>query len=180
MEIRVSADAGLTSGRLTWDSGGAVCALGRAGVRADKREGDGATPVGCFRLKRVFYRPDRLAAPVTGLPRQALDPGMGWCDDPAHPDYNRPVRLPHAASCERMWRDDSLYDVVVELGHNDDPPLPGMGSAIFLHVAKPDYAGTEGCVALALADLLAVLAVCRPGDRLMVDAPAGSHYPAGL
>jgi L,D-peptidoglycan transpeptidase YkuD (ErfK/YbiS/YcfS/YnhG family) len=175
MEIRVSAD-----GRLTWDTGRAVCALGRSGIRHDKREGDGATPVGSFTVKRVFYRPDRLAAPATGLPRQALDPAMGWCDDPGHADYNRLVRLPHAASCERMWRDDGVYDVVVELGHNDDPPRPGMGSAIFLHVAKPDYAATEGCVALALGDLLSLLAACHPGDRLTVDVPAGSHYPAGV
>ena len=112
------------------------CALGRGGIRADKREGDGATPTGKFALRRVFYRPDRELPPVTGLEAQPLNPTMGWCDDPAHDDYNRLVQLPHPASCERMWRDDALYDVLAVLGHNDDPPVPGLGSAIFLHPAE--------------------------------------------
>jgi len=135
------------------------CALGKGGVREDKREGDGATPVGRFALREVFYRPDKLSAPVCALPARALRPEDGWCDDLAHPDYNRLVRLPHPARCERMWRDDDCYDLVVPLGYNDDPPVPGLGSAIFLHVARPDYGPTEGCVALARSDLLALLAV---------------------
>ncbi|MFM2043824.1 MAG: hypothetical protein RLY86_2400, partial [Pseudomonadota bacterium] len=113
------------------------CAIGRGGVRADKREGDGGTPVGAFPLRRVLYRPDRLAAPVTGLPVAPIAPDDGWCDDPAHPDYNRPVKRPFPASHEEMWRDDGVYDVVVVLGHNDDPPVAGMGSAVFLHVTRP-------------------------------------------
>jgi L,D-peptidoglycan transpeptidase YkuD (ErfK/YbiS/YcfS/YnhG family) len=164
MDIRVSPDH-----CLAWGGTGVTCALGRGGIRADKREGDGGTPVGCFPLRRVLYRPDRLAPPVTGLEVAALEPDMGWCDDPGHPDYNRPVRLPHPAGCERLWRDDHLYDVIVVLGHNDEPPAPGLGSAIFLHLAKDGYAATEGCVALALPDLLALLRDCRPGDRLCVE-----------
>ncbi|MFA7429292.1 MAG: L,D-transpeptidase family protein [Rhodospirillaceae bacterium] len=145
------------------------CALGKGGLSTEKREGDGATPVGCFPLRRVFYRPDRLAEPpVTGLAVSPLDPADGWCDDPGHPDYNRPVRLPHPARHEVMWRDDGVYDVVVVLGHNDDPPRPGLGSAIFMHVARPGYLPTEGCVALALPDLLEVLKACGPDTRLCV------------
>lgn len=144
------------------------CALGKGGVRpeAEKREGDGATPLGRYPLRRVFYRADRLAAPQTGLPRQALTPQDGWCDDPLDPAYNRLVTLPYAASHEKLWREDPVYDVIVVLGHNDDPPVPGLGSAIFLHVARPDYSGTEGCVALALPDLLALLAVLRPATQI--------------
>lgn len=145
------------------------CALGPAGPRADKREGDGATPVGRFLLRRVLYRPDRLAPPATGLPVGALDPADSWCDDPADPAYNRPVRLPHAARHERLWRDDHVYDVIVVIGHNDDPPVAGLGSAVFVHVARPDYGPTEGCVALALPDLLALLVDARPGDALVVE-----------
>lgn len=145
------------------------CALGRGGIVVDKREGDGGTPVGRFPLRQVFYRPDRLAAPpVTALPVRAIAPTDGWCDAPEDPAYNRPVTLPYPASAETMWREDTLYDVVVVLGHNDDPPVPGRGSCIFLHVARPGYAPTEGCVALALPDLLAVLADCWPGDCLSV------------
>jgi len=144
------------------------CALGRGGVRHVKTEGDGVTPVGCFALRRVLYRADRGPAPGTALPIAALDPADGWCDDPADAHYNRPVRLPHGACAERLWRDDGVYDLIVILGHNDDPPVAGAGSAIFLHVARPGYAPTEGCIALAAADLRAVLAACAPGDRLCV------------
>ncbi|MGE0421528.1 MAG: L,D-transpeptidase [Reyranellaceae bacterium] len=149
------------------------CALGRAGVRADKREGDGATPLGSFALRRLWYRADRLEMPTTrGLVTRAITPGDGWCDDPASADYNRPVVLPHPARHERLWRDDALYDLVVELGYNDGPVVPGAGSAIFLHVARPDYGPTEGCVAIASPDLVRLLATVGPDARLRVTAMA--------
>ena len=146
------------------------CAIGPAGVSADKREGDGATPVGCFQLRRVLYRPDRVARPETVLPVAPLAPEDGWCDDPDDAAYNRPVRLPYAAGHERLWRDDRIYDLIVILGHNDDPPVAGRGSAIFLHVARPDYGPTAGCVALALADLLTLLREADPEARVRVEA----------
>jgi len=146
------------------------CALGKAGLRFEKREGDSATPIGRFPLRRLFYRADRLAAPITRLPLRAITPQDGWCDDPAHEDYNRLISLPHPARHETLWREDGLYDLLVVLGHNDSPPIAGEGSAIFLHLARPDYSGTEGCVALALPDLLAVLADLGPEDRLIVSA----------
>lgn len=160
-------------GTARWGARVLRCALGPAGVRCDKREGDGATPTGRFLLRRVLYRPDRLPAPVTGLPVAALTPEDGWCDDPSDAAYNRPVRLPFPARHERLWRDDGVYDVIVVIGHNDDPPLPGRGSAVFLHVARPDYAPTEGCVALALPDLVAVLVQAKPGDALLVEGETG-------
>lgn len=150
------------------DLGPWPCAIGRGGITKSKREGDGATPVGCWPLRRVLFRPDRVEAPKTRLPVAALSPEDGWCDDPSHADYNKPVRLPFPASHEALWRGDEIYDIIVILGHNDDPPVPGAGSAIFLHVARADYAPTAGCVALALADLRTVLAHVGPGDRLCV------------
>ena len=144
------------------------CALGRAGVSGDKHEGDGTTPSGSFALGRVLYRADRNPPPATELPLRPLDADDGWCDDPADADYNRMVRLAHHARCERLWRDDGVYDVLVVLGHNDSPVRPGRGSAVFLHIARPGYPPTEGCVALATGDLLDVLATCRPGDTLRV------------
>ena len=146
------------------------CALGPTGVIAaeDKREGDGATPLGVWPMRRVLYRPDRGAASVTGLPVDAIREQDGWCDAPGDAAYNQPVTLPYPASAELMWREDELYDIVVILGHNDDPAVPGMGSAIFLHCAKPNYPPTQGCVALARPDLEALLALAQPGDALAV------------
>ncbi|WP_026873241.1 L,D-transpeptidase family protein [Inquilinus limosus] len=155
-------------GWIDWGAGRRACALGRGGVRPDKREGDGATPSGRFPLRRALYRPDRGPAPATALPCAPIAPVDGWCDDPADPAYNRPVRLPHPARHERMWRDDGLYDLVVVIGHNDDPPVAGLGSAVFVHLARPDGGPTEGCVALSRADLLDLLAAAAPGDTLVV------------
>jgi len=145
-----------------------ACALGRNGITQTGYEGDGATPAGIFALRRVLYRADRAAAPDTALPCLPIGPRDGWCDAPAHPAYNRPVRLPFAASAERLWRQDALYDQVVVLGHNDDPVVPGRGSAIFLHVARPDYGPTLGCVALAPGDLRAVLRLAPRGAALQI------------
>lgn len=136
------------------------CALGRGGVKRDKREGDGATPVGSFPLRRLFYRADRIARPHSLLATAALRPTDGWCDDPARAQYNSLVALPFDGRHEKMWRDDALYDIVGVIGYNDSPAVSGLGSAIFLHVAGPDYAPTEGCVALAIDDLIRVLADC--------------------
>ena len=146
------------------------CALGPAGMvaAAGKREGDGATPIGTWPMLRVLYRADRGPPPRTGLPVQAIAPDDGWCDDPADPAYNRPVKLPYPASAERMWREDGVYDLVVVLGHNHDPPAPGLGSAIFLHLARDDYSPTQGCIALARPDLEAVLALAGPGAAVEV------------
>jgi L,D-peptidoglycan transpeptidase YkuD (ErfK/YbiS/YcfS/YnhG family) len=147
------------------------CALGKAGViaAADKREGDNRSPVGVWMIRQVLYRPDVYPnGPTTALPVAAMAPDDGWCDAPGDPAYNRPVKLPYPASAERLWRDDAVYDLVGILAHNDDPPVPGMGSAIFLHLAREDYSGTEGCVALARDDLEALLAMAKPGDAIEI------------
>ncbi len=157
-------------GTATWAGVTFRCALGRAGITSAKAEGDGATPAGRFVMHRGVFRPDRIDPPASPLPFTAIAKTDGWCDAPAHPAYNQPVTLPFAASHEVMWRADHLYDVVVILGHNDDPPRPGDGSAIFLHVAAPDYAVTEGCVALALTDLLTVLATADATSAVTVAA----------
>ena len=132
-------------------------AIGKGGVSDRKREGDGTTPAGLLVLRRVLYRADRISPPACAVPREPLSPDDGWCDDPQHPDYNRMVRLPHEGRHERLWRADAVYDLVGVLGWNDNPVVRGSGSAIFLHVARPDYAPTDGCIALALPDLLALL-----------------------
>ncbi len=151
-----------------WRGRALSCALGRAGVTAAKREGDGATPRGRWPMREVLYRPDRLRRVETALPCRALRENEGWCDEPSDPGYNRRVLLPYRAHSEKLWREDGLYDLVVPLGYNDDPVMPGRGSAIFLHLAREDFAPTEGCVALSLADLLLVLSEARPGSAVLI------------
>ncbi len=133
-------------------------AIGRGGRVLHKQEGDGATPIATLPLRRILYRADRLARPRCAAPCMPLAPHDGWCDDPADRAYNTPVRLPYDARHETLWRPDPLYDLIGILGWNDQPVIRGHGSAIFLHVARPDYSPTEGCIALALPDLLATLA----------------------
>jgi L,D-peptidoglycan transpeptidase YkuD (ErfK/YbiS/YcfS/YnhG family) len=166
MELLVEPAGILTCGAVT-----VRCALGRTGIQPNKREGDGATPAGTFALREIFYRPDRVRQPVSGLPIRALAPHDGWCDDPTCADYNRLVRLPHAGSHERLWRDDALYDVIVVIGYNDAPPVRGLGSAIFLHVAAPGFAPTEGCVAVSLKELEPILAACNAAATIRIMPP---------
>jgi len=158
-----------SDGRLSFAGRQVRCALGRSGVIAAerKREGDGASPLGVWPILRVLYRADRGPAPTTRLLVSAILEDDGWCDAPGDPAYNRPVRLPYPASCERMWREDEVYDIVCVLGHND-PPRAGFGSAIFLHCARPDYRPTEGCIALARADLEALLVLAGPGASIEI------------
>jgi L,D-peptidoglycan transpeptidase YkuD (ErfK/YbiS/YcfS/YnhG family) len=156
------------SGEARWRRRRLRCAIGWGGAVVRKREGDGGTPIGLMPMRAVWFRVDRLAAPSTRLPCGPIAPEDGWCVDPADPNYNRHVRLPYPASCERLWREDGLYDVVVPLGYNDDPAVPGRGSAIFLHVAREGFSPTAGCVALALPDLLAVLREAGPGAGVRV------------
>jgi L,D-peptidoglycan transpeptidase YkuD (ErfK/YbiS/YcfS/YnhG family) len=147
------------------------CSIGRGGARAaaDKREGDGATPLGLWPVRGVLLRPDRVALPAgLSLPWRWIRSDDGWSDGAGDPAYNRPVRHPHGHSAERLWRDDGLYDAIIVLGHNDRPPVPGLGSAIFLHCWR-DGATTEGCVAVARAELLALLPAMSPGDALLID-----------
>lgn len=146
------------------------CILGKGGVRpaVDKREGDGASPLGTWAIRRLLYRPDKGTPPAARLPIQAIAPDDGWCDASGDPAYNQPVKLPYGASCERMWRDDDAYDLVLVLAHNDDPPVAGMGSAIFLHLQQPDGRKTEGCVALTRPDMERLLAMAAPGDAVEI------------
>jgi L,D-peptidoglycan transpeptidase YkuD (ErfK/YbiS/YcfS/YnhG family) len=156
------------SGLAHWGGRRCRCAIGRGGMRQEKHEGDGVSPIGAWPMRRLLYRPDRLTPPRSRLAIAAIAPADGWCDAPGDPRYNQPVALPYPASAEQLWREDSVYDLIVPLGYNDDPVVPGAGSAIFLHVARPDWGPTEGCVALALADLLAVLAEADRSSRVII------------
>jgi len=144
------------------------CRIGRNGIipAADKREGDGCTPAGDWRLRSVFFRADRLDRPLTSLPCRPITRRQGWCDDADHPAYNTLVELPFAASHETFWRQDGAYDVIVVMGYNDDPVVPHRGSAIFFHCLAEGQTETAGCVAIHRDDMLQILAML-PADTVM-------------
>jgi L,D-peptidoglycan transpeptidase YkuD (ErfK/YbiS/YcfS/YnhG family) len=146
----------------------AAVALGRSGIRADKREGDGATPRGRFHPLRVWWRSDRGARPRTLLPVRRIGAGDAWCEDPADRRYNRPIRLADGEAGDRLWRADHLYDLVIELDHNTRPRIAGRGSAIFIHVARPGLLPTAGCVALPSPTLRRLLARTSRKTRIKI------------
>jgi L,D-peptidoglycan transpeptidase YkuD (ErfK/YbiS/YcfS/YnhG family) len=144
-------------------------ALGRTGIKVNKREGDGATPRGMFRLKRLWWRADRHPRPPTLLPVRRITGADGWCEDPTDRRYNQPVKLPPGAKADRLKRDDRLYDFIVEIDHNTRPRVAGRGSAVFIHVARPAFGPTAGCVALTLPSLRRLLARLSPRTKIMVE-----------
>jgi L,D-peptidoglycan transpeptidase YkuD (ErfK/YbiS/YcfS/YnhG family) len=166
------------TGALTLSVGGLTvpCVIGKGGIRpaSDKREGDGATPLGRWAVRGVLLRPDRIRLDKTppGMPWRWIRPDDGWSDGATDPAYNRPVRMPHTFSAENLWREDQAYDVIVVLGHNDAPPVPGMGSAIFFHQWVPGEDGrpksTEGCVAVAPESMQAILPLLTPGMAMEI------------
>ena len=164
------ADLIYRNGTLSWPSGSARAVCGKAGVTIDKREGDHASPAGTYPLLYGFFRLDRVGWPQTDLPLTPLQPDFGWVDDPADRNYNRLVALPYAASHEAMWRADGLYNIVIVIGYNAEPIVPGKGSAIFLHCASPEFTGTEGCIAVARDVLVPLLGLLGPGSRITIMA----------
>jgi len=175
MRIVVETDSGL----LHMEGETVPCAIGAGGAceAAEKREGDGCTPLGSWPIRAALLRPDIDLAPPANLPWRWLRPGDGWSDDSADPDYNRPVRHPHRFSAERMWRDDALYDAVLVLGYNDDPPSPGAGSAIFLHLRGPKP--TEGCVAIARDAMAGLLSRLTPDSLIEIRRHVGDPSALG-
>jgi L,D-peptidoglycan transpeptidase YkuD (ErfK/YbiS/YcfS/YnhG family) len=154
----------LTAGRLT-----VPVALGRGGIRANKREGDGGTPRGTFRPRQLWWRADRHPRPRTFLPVRAIAPQDAWCEDPASRHYNQPMRLDHASGGDRLQRADHLYDFIVEIDHNTQPRIAGRGSAVFLHLARPDFSPTAGCVSMTRAAMLRLLARLGPETKIVIE-----------
>lgn len=155
-------------GRLVFHTKEYRCALGRGGVVENKNEGDGATPAGCFPIREVFYRADRLGTLRFPFPTHVITQKDAWCEDSYDSRYNTRIEV-DTQHPESLWRNDVVYDVVAVLGHNDDPPVPGKGSAIFLHVAREGYTPTAGCIALALPDVLDILKKSTSTTRVCVE-----------
>ena len=144
------------------------CAIGKNGATKNKKEGDGCTPIGCFLLRGVFYRADRVKTLETKLPARILSPNDGWCDDVSKQEYNQLIKLPFDGNYELLWRGDGVYDMIAVIGYNDQPIMRGMGSAIFLHIARNGYAPTNGCVAVAQEDLLEILRTIEPTTKICI------------
>lgn len=167
--LRVRAKAGqrtrgwLVAGPLTLP-----VALGRGGIKANKREGDGGTPRGIFTLRRLWWRADRAPRPRTHLPVRRITPTDGWCEDPRDRRYNKPVKVPKQSTADRLWRADRLYDLIIEIDHNTKPRIAGRGSAVFIHVARDGFAPTAGCVALDARALRRLIARLGPHTKIAI------------
>jgi L,D-peptidoglycan transpeptidase YkuD (ErfK/YbiS/YcfS/YnhG family) len=156
--IRVRAKPGdRTRGLLVMGARTLPVSLGRSGIRANKREGDGSTPRGRFRLIRLWWRADRVRYPSTALPFRRIRPDDGWSENPQDRNYNRPVKVPASSGADRLWREDHLYDFIIELEHNTRPRVANLGSAVFIHFAREGFKPTAGCVGLRPSDLKRLL-----------------------
>ena len=157
-----------TTGQICFGGRAFACTLGKTGITAQKREGDGASPAGAFRLLGGYFRADKLPRPKTLLPLRPLRPTDGWCDSPHDPSYNHPVNLPFPKNHEKLWRDDQLYDIIIVLDQNINPRQPGAGSAIFFHIAAKDFTPTQGCIAVTHDVMHHALRFARPGSQMLI------------
>jgi L,D-peptidoglycan transpeptidase YkuD (ErfK/YbiS/YcfS/YnhG family) len=168
--IRIRAAAGNPCrGWLTAGGQTVPVALGRGGIRANKREGDGGTPRGTFRPRRLWWRADREPRPRTFLPVRAIGPEDAWCEDPSSRHYNQPIRRNREQGGDRLRRDDHLYDFIVEIDHNSSPRVAGRGSAVFLHLARENFSPTAGCVSMTKATMLRLLARLGPKTKIVIE-----------
>src|SRR5665647_1630882 len=167
--IRIRAAAG--DPRRGWLTAGGQTipvALGRGGIKANKREGDGGTPKGIFHPRKLWWRADRHPRPRTFLAVRAIGPEDAWCEDPSSRHYNQPVRLDRALSGDRLKRDDHLYDFIVEIDHNSTPRIQGRGSAVFLHLARANFGPTAGCVSMTKSAMLRWLERLGPKSNIVI------------
>ena len=146
------------------------CALGRNGLTNDKKEGDLSTPTGIFKFNRIFYRADKLGKIIFKISSSVIKENDGWCDDRESKFYNQYIQFPFSESAERLYRDDNIYDIVCVLNYNTSPAISGRGSAIFLHIAKPDFMETEGCVAIEKESLIEIATNLTNESRIVIES----------
>ena len=167
--IRIRARAG--NSRQAWLTAPGLTipvALGRGGIRANKREGDGATPRGIFYPRRLWWRADRFRRPRSFLATRAIAPADAWCEDPDSRHYNRPIRVARDHKGDRLTRADHLYDFIVEIDHNTRPRVARRGSAVFLHLARDNFGPTAGCVSMTKSAMLRLLRRLGPRTKIMI------------
>ena len=157
------------SGYLSYKNLKFKCALGKKGIKNKLREGDKITPKGIFKTGNLYYRHDKIKNLRTQLKKIKITKNLGWCDDPNHKCYNRPIRLPFEASHENLYRKDRIYDLVLVINYNIQPTKKNKGSAIFLHIAKKNYVPTNGCVAIKKNDFLKLLKILRKNTKIKLN-----------
>ena len=144
------------------------CSTGKKGLKKSKKEGDKCTPIGLFSLGKIYYRPDRLDRPETNLKIIPIKKNMGWCDDPKSENYNKLIKLPFEYSCEKLYKRENIYDIIIVLDFNINPIIKNKGSAIFIHVAKKNYLKTEGCIAVKKTHLLKIIKEIRADTKVVI------------
>ena len=144
------------------------CSIGKSGFSKNKKEGDGCTPVGTFYIENVYYRADKIKSLETNINKVKIKKIDGWCDDPSQKEYNQLIHFPYDFSAEELYREDSVYNIVCVLNYNTNPVKPGIGSAIFIHVAKEGYKPTEGCIALKQEDLIFLLSFIDKKTKIIL------------
>lgn len=144
---------------LTYKDYKVKCAIGKRGIGKKRREGDLITPKGLFKIKKVYFRKDKVRGLKTKFSMKAITKNMGWCNDPKSNKYNKLIKYPFAFNAEKLFRNDNIYDIVIVLNFNSRPVKKNKGSAIFLHVARRKYSPTLGCVAISKNDLKYLLSV---------------------
>ena len=144
------------------------CALGKAGIKKKKKEGDNITPEGTFKIIKVYYRPDKIKNFVTSIKKKKIKKNIGWCDDPVSNSYNKEIKLPSRFSHEKLYRKDNIYDLILVLNYNTNPIIKNKGSAIFIHIAKKNYEPTAGCVALKKKDLVEILKNIKKNTKIKI------------
>ena len=152
---------------LTYNKLKVKCAIGKKGIGYKKKEGDLITPRGQFKIRLILYRKDRVKI-STKLKKKIIKKKMGWCDDPKSSHYNKLVKLPFAHKHEKLFRKDSIYDIILVLNYNMSPIKKNKGSAIFIHVAKNNFKKTEGCVAIRKLNLIKLIKEINPNTKVKI------------
>ena len=143
------------------------CSIGKKGLNSKKIEGDHCTPIGVFKIGKVYYRPDRIKKPDTSLKTKKITKNMGWCDDPYNKNYNKEIVLNKKNKGEKLFRKDNAYDLLIVIEYNTNKTKPFKGSAIFIHLTK-NYRPTEGCIALKKNDLLILLKIINKNSKIEI------------
>jgi len=157
------------TGRLHYKNLKFRCALGKAGIKRKRKEGDNITPKGTFKITKIYYRPDKIKNIKTSLRKIKIKKNMGWCDDARSKNYNKQIKLPSKFSHEKLYRKDSVYDLFLVLDYNTNPVIKNKGSAIFLHITKGSYKKTKGCIALKKGDLIQLVSKIRKNTKIKIN-----------